>query len=144
MVLALVRALYLPIGEGKNIMKRPFHKMTATAATARQLCADLYGLEVSQMRKDHAAIHGMYAELEERGYEWVVGKQEWALMAGKRSPFEPTHARFVFAAEGVTGAEGQYILVEGLKAAGYEVTDAHLVYDLNNPEAIFIHVEVKL
>jgi hypothetical protein len=132
------------MGQGKRIMSKPFHRMTSKAAKARQLCAEIYGVEVDSMRKDHAAIHGMYAELEDRGYEWVSVKNEWALMAGKRSAFEPSIARFVFAVEGVEGSEGMYILVEGLKAAGYEVTKSEMIFNVLDPEQVFVAVEVKL
>lgn len=125
-------------------MKAKFHRMTSKAAKARDLCAEIYGVEIADMRKDTAAIHGMYAELEDRGYEWVSAKNEWALMAGARSWDQPSNAHFVFSCDGVTGAEGQYILTEGLRAAGYEIVSASLVFNVMNPDAVYVHIEVKL
>lgn len=125
-------------------MKRPFHKMTPKAAKARELCAEIYGVDVTQMRKDHPAIHGMYAELEDRGYEWVSTKQEWALVDTGAPAYTANTAYFVTAAEGVTAAEALYILTEGLRAAGYEVAEAHTVFNALDPSSVLITFQVKL
>jgi glyoxylate utilization-related uncharacterized protein len=119
------------------------HRMTAKAAKARQLCAELYGVEVEAMRTDHPAIHGMYAELEDRGYEWISPKQEWALTNDSPTALDNT-AYFVTSVEGVTAAEGLYILVEGLKAAGYDVTEGHVIYNSIDPSVVFLSFQVKL
>jgi len=125
-------------------MKRPFHKMTTKAAKARELCAEIYGVDVTQMRKDHPAIHGMYAELEDRGFEWVSAKQEWAMVDTGVAAYTENTAYFVTAAEGVTAAEALYILTEGLKAAGYEVAETHTVFNALDPSSVLITFQVKL
>lgn len=125
-------------------MKRPFHKMTTKAAKARELCAEIYGVDVVSMRKDHAAIHGMYAELEDRGYEWVSIKQEWAMVGNDPAMLPSNTAYFVTSVEGVSGSEGLYILVEGLKAAGYDVIEAHTIFNSIDPNMALITFQVKL
>lgn len=132
------------MGQGMLTVKYTKHRMTAKAAKARQLCAELYGVEVEAMRTDHPAIHGMYAELEDRGYEWVSLKQEWALTEGAPAMLPDNTAYFVSSVEGVTGAEGLYILVEGLKAAGYEVVEAHTIFNSIDPNVVLMAFQVKL
>lgn len=125
-------------------MRQTKHRMTAKAAKARQLCAEIYGVDLVSMRSDHPAIHGMYAELEDRGYEWISLKQEWALTEGAASMPPDNIAYFVTSVEGVTGTEGLYILVEGLKAAGYDVVEAHTIFSPIDPEIVLLAFQVKL
>ncbi len=119
-------------------------RQTAKAKKAVEMLGRIYNIKPQYMRRDKSAIQQSYFALEEMGYEWISDKQEWALLDQGATPFEPQTARFVFACEGVNDVEGQYVIAEGLKAAGYEIVRSELVYDLNDPDHGYIHIEVKL
>lgn len=125
-------------------MKRPFHKMTSKASKAVEIYAQMYGVEQIQVRKDHAAIHGIYAELEDRGFEWVAGKQEWALISGGAPADEIL--RLTIAVDDSQQAAALYILEEGFKAAGFELLGVQREEVFMSPIAatIIFYLQVKL
>lgn len=119
-------------------------KMTAKAKGAIQKVAEIYELSESDMRRDRAAIREMYTELEGSGYQWVALKQEWAYIGKSSDPFAPQTAVFVTAVMGMSATDALYVLEESMKAAGYEIVQSMIVYDVRQPDAAFVHVEIRL
>jgi hypothetical protein len=119
-------------------------KMTAKAKGAIAKVADIYRLDVTDMRKDRAAVREMYNELEGNGYQWVALKQEWAYVGNGGFPFAARTATFVTAVSGMSATDALYVLEESMKAAGYDVVKSALVFDANHSENAFVHVEIKL
>jgi hypothetical protein len=125
-------------------MKSGFHKMTSKAAKARELYAEIYGIAVDQVRKDRPAVHAIYAELEERGFDWVALKQEWAQT--QRGGQGGKNIRLTIAVDDSQQADAIYILEEGLKAAGFKIANLarEEVYMSPLVATIIFYMEVAL
>lgn len=95
---------------------RPARK-TAKAKSAIEAYANLFGSAVSEIRQDHAAVMGIYGELEARNYVWLPAKQEWALLTDKE--VHPNSLALMISTDEDRAVEALYVLEESMKAGGF-------------------------
>lgn len=118
-------------------------KMTAKAKGALETYANLVGIPLESVRKDRAAVRGIYAELEARNYQWMPTKQEWAFMVDTEAAAKALNLMISVNAEQQTDA--LYVLEESMKAGGFEIAtiERELIHAFPYDVVIF-YIEVKL
>lgn len=118
-------------------------KMTAKAKSALETYALLFGVPLDTVRNDRAAVRGIYAELEDRNYQWIPIKGEWAYMLDTEGAAKVLN--LMISCDENRGADALYVLEESMKAGGFElgVIEREIVPALPYNIVTF-YVEVKL
>jgi len=118
-------------------------KMTVKAKSALETYALLFGVPLESVRKDRAAVRGIYAELEDRNYQWIPMKGEWAYMPDTEAAAKVLN--LMISCDEDRGGEALYVLEESMKAGGFELgkIEREIIPALPYNIVIF-YVEVKL